>query len=286
MIPQKALHLYLDEEKAKPKHIGHTYVIFEKHDGWYGYLDFPSCVIHSGARREIPAVKALSDKIRQARPRCKGRLIFEIMIEGLEIDSFPTLNGILNRKYEDAEDVYLRVHDYIPDFNVDVPFNKRYQFAQEIVRRLDMPEVRMSEILNVSDDPAEWREVCREVWARGGEGIIGKRIDAPYSPKKRNADIIKIKEELMVEMRPKRIIEGIGEHRGIAGKLLCVTSDGREHDIGMGTMTHERRAEILKNPRSLAKVVQVKAMKKLKDGSYREPRFYAERFDKAEKDID
>ena len=37
--PQKALHLHLEEAKKSPKHLGHEYMIFEKYDGWFMYID-------------------------------------------------------------------------------------------------------------------------------------------------------------------------------------------------------------------------------------------------------
>ncbi len=279
--PQKAKHLYLEDEKKNPAYVGKTYAVFEKHDGWYGYLDFPSCVIHSRAMREIPSLVELSNKIRANRPDVRGRLIFEIMIEGLEVDSFSELNGILNRKYETAEDAYLLVHDFIPAWNNDVKFETRYEFAREIVRRLRMPEVRLSHMLIVSDNPDTWKEEAEDLWREGREGVIMKRVDAPYSPDKRNADLLKIKEELTVEMRVLDVIEGQGDHRGMAGKLLCIDEVNQKHEIGMGAAKHEERIEYFQQPKSIVgKVVEIKAMKKLKDGSYREPRFKAIRHDK------
>ena len=62
--PQKALHLFQEQDKKKPKCTGLPYMLFEKHDGWYGYLDFPSCKIHSRALREIPSLVELSNAIR------------------------------------------------------------------------------------------------------------------------------------------------------------------------------------------------------------------------------
>ncbi|QPI17691.1 putative DNA ligase [Alteromonas phage vB_AmeP_R8W] len=279
--PQKAKHLYLEDEKKKPAYVGEEYAVFEKHDGWYGYLDFPSCIIHSRAMREIPSLVELSNLLREKRPDCRGRLIFEIMIEGMEIDSFSELNGILNRKYETAEDAYLLVHDYLPEWNFEIPFGKRYSFAEEIVRRLNMPQVRMSPMLALSHYPETWKEVAAEVWQEGREGVILKRYDAPYSPDKRNADLLKIKEELTVEMRVLDVIEGQGDHRGMAGKLLCIDEVNQKHEIGMGAAKHEQRIEYFQQPNLIVgKVVEIKAMKKLKDGSYREPRFKAIRHDK------
>ena len=278
---QKAKHLYLEMDKKTPD-IDREYYIFEKHDGWFGYLDFPSCIIHSRAHREIPALKELSDLIRSQRPDVKGRLIFEIMIVGLEYDSFHELNGILNRKTEIAEGAYLMVHDFIPNFQFcDMPFKKRFQFAREIVSRLQLPEVRMSPLLGVSEYPNVWQYEAERIWQRGGEGIILKAADALYEPKARKASLMKIKEEVSVEMLVLDVVEGTGDHAGMVGKLLCKDEAGAKHEIGMGAATHEERTLWLGTPSAINNhVVEVKAMKKLKDGSYREPRFKAIRFDK------
>lgn len=277
---QKAKHLYLELDKKNPD-IQMSY-IFEKHDGWFGYLDFPSCKIHSRKQREIPAVRDLSNEIREQRPQVKGRLIFEIMIEGYEVDRFHELNGILNRKDEQAEGAYILVHDFIPDWKPDaMTFQQRYEFAQEIVKRIDLPTVRMSPILAVSDHVGTWKDIAETVWQRGGEGIIAKQVKAKYSPGSRIASLLKIKEECTVEMKVLGIVEGTGEHVGMAGKLVCLDEVNQKHEIGMGSATHEERELWFMEPEHIVgQVVEIKAMKKLKDGSYREPRFKAIRYDK------
>ena len=278
---QKAKHLFLEMDKKKPD-IEQPYMMFEKHDGWFGFLDFPSCIIHSRQLREIPSVKELSDKIRQHRPDVKGRLIFEIMIEGMEVDSFHELNGILNRKYEQAEDVYLMVHDFIPDFQFcTMTTHHRYQFAKEIVSRIGLPQVRLSPVLGVSQNPNEWQAMAEKIQAKGGEGLILKARNAQYTAGKRISTLMKIKEEVTVEMLVTDIIEGKGDHEGMAGKLICKDEVGQLHEIGMGCMGHEERVYVFQHPDNIAgKVVEVKAMKKLQDGKYREPRFKTRRFDK------
>ena len=278
---QKAKHLFLELDKKKPD-VDRQYMLFEKHDGWFGYLDFPSCVIHSRAQREIPAVRELSNLIRSKRPDVKGRLIFEIMIEGLEVDSFHELNGILNRKNEQAEDVYLQVHDFIPDFQFcTMAFKHRYNFAAEIVDRLALPEVRLSPLLGISSEPDLWYSLAAEIQYRGGEGLILKGSDSLYAPEKRNSHLMKIKEEITVEMEVQGVVEGQGEHEGMCGKLICKDERGQKHEIGMGCAKHEERTQWFITPSEIiGKVVEVKAMKKLADGKYREPRFKAIRHDK------
>lgn len=278
---QKAKHLFLEMDKKKPA-IDQPYMMFEKHDGWFGFLDFPSCIIHSRQLREIPSLVDLSNLIRDNRPDVKGRLIFEIMIEGMEVDSFHELNGILNRKYEQAEDVYLRVHDFIPDFQFcTMSTHHRYKFAKELVHRLNIPEVQISPVLGVSQDPNEWHQMAEKIQARGGEGLILKARNAVYTAGKRVSTLMKIKEEVTVEMLVKKVVEGKGDHEGMAGKLICKDETGQLHEIGMGCATHAERAEWLATPTLIVEaVVEVKAMKKLPDGKYREPRFKARRFDK------
>lgn len=260
-------------------------MVFEKHDGWYGYLDFPSCVIHSRAMREVPSLIELSNKIRTKRPNVRGRLIFEIMIKGLEIDSFHVLNGILNRKNEQVDDVYLRVHDFLYEFKFDMVAAKRFEFAEEIVRRLDMEEVIISPLMGVSDNPKVWKKSAENVWAKGGEGIILKRLDAGYSPEKRNYDLMKIKEELTLDLLVIGIEEGQGKYKGNTGALILIDKFGIKHKVS--GMTDKQRTEWWNDRTTIIdKVVEVKAMKRLKDGTLREPRFKAIRFDKLKSEID
>ena len=284
MDVQKALHLHIEEAKKNPKHIGLEYMLFEKHDGWFGYLDFPSCLIHSRQLRPIPSVVELSNKIRSKRPNTNGRLIFEIMIEGLEIDSFHELNGILNRKREQVEGVYLRVHDFIPDFlHCTMPADKRYKFAEEIVTSLDLPEVIMSPILGVTQDMAEARELCETLWAQNKEGIILKQKDGLYQSGKRNYSLMKIKEEVTLDLRVHDVFEGKDKYIGTLGGLILKDKNHVLHKVS--GMSDEDRDLWWKDPSLIVgKIVEVKAMKKLANGSLREARFKAVRHDKIDTD--
>lgn len=276
---QKAKHLFQEADKKKPAYAGKHYMIFEKHDGWFGYLDFPSCVIHSRAQREIPSLRWLSDAIREVKPDCKGRLIFEVMIEDLEVDSFPELNGRLNRKHEQEEEAYLRVHDYLPEFKTTMPAQVRYQYADEVVSRLNLDRVIMSPLLDMTDDPNKWKEHAENVWARGGEGVILKEATGEYHPGKRNATMMKIKEELTLDLKVTGLVEGEGKYTGTTGALKVVDKHGIIHHVS--GMTDDQRKEWWADKSQIVgKIVEIRAMKRLKDGSLREPRFKAVRWDK------
>jgi len=281
MKPQKALHMFQESDKKNPKYIGHEYNIFKKHDGWYGYMD--GCeFICSRQGRPIPSLLEFGKDIQNV---FSGRLIFEILIEG--VPDFHIMNGILNRTIGDcsAKGVYLMVHDYIPLEGVDTVFADRYAMASAIVRELDHPSIRTSPILATSNSKQVWEAVASEVLMNGGEGVVLKRVDAPYSPDKRNYDLMKIKEEVTADLIVVGMTEGEGKYVGTLGALILEDKDFGRHSVS--GMTDQQRDEWWANPEEIkGRVVEIKAMKRLADGTYREPRFKAIRYDKTYKDID
>lgn len=280
--PQLAKHLYDEEAKKKPAFAGHAYAVMEKLDGWYGYFDIADGKIRSRAGRVILSCTTMSESLRN---HCRktgvysGVLIFEILVRGQP--DFYTLNGTLNRK-QDCADIYLKVHDYVDAPNVS--FRVRYTWASDIVEGINA-DVSMIPIMLVTNEPHIWKECCEGVWEQGGEGVILKRIDAPYSVGKRNADVMKIKEEVTLDLWCIGMEEGEGKFAGMTGSLTLVDSAGNIHNVS--GMNDADRICWWKHPEKITNsVVEVKAMKILKDGSLREPRFKTQRFDKGYQDID
>jgi len=298
MKPQKALHLHEELDKKKPK-ISGVYAIYTKYDGWYGYLDIgtPGAGyknIHSRAGREIPSLIDLSSSINTRLcfddMQIKGRLIFEIMIAGLEHD-FSKLNGILNRSVEPCQALgaYIIVHDFVPynelGFNTVCPFEQRREVAAKLVNELHLPQVSMAQPLWHSDDVDHWKDLAEEEWAKGNEGVILKKLDAGYSPDKRNSDLLKIKEEVTLDLLVVDVEEGNGKYKGTLGSIICRDRNHVRHHIS--GMTDDQRFNWWLSPMDiLGQVVEIKAMKILPDGQLREPRFKAIRFDKLASEID
>ena len=281
MIPQLALHLYKEEEKKKPRHHGHTYAMFEKYDGWYGYRDTngPIC---SRKCREIPSLAKFSKEIMFT---VRGRLIFEILLS--DIDDFHTMNGVLNRSKGECEakTAYLRVHDFIPLGCEEMPFFERYESACKLVYAINNPRVIMAPKIGVHHRPEVWKNCVDQIWYNGGEGIILKRTDAPYSPGKRTFDLMKIKEEVTLDLVVIGMAIGEGKYADTLGSLIVSDKSGNHHNVS--GMSDPERFDWWDCPaKIIGKVVEVKAMKKLKDGTLREPRFKAVRFDKTVQDID
>lgn len=279
MKPQKALHLHQDLEKVNPKSKGETYMVFEKYDGWYGYWDVGSNIM-SRQMREIPSLLELSEELnRQAEVvgTQQGRFIFEILIDG--VTEFKDLNGILNRK-ETAENAYLMVHDFIPLFT-HLPFRKRYGVAKREVFLLDHHAVQLADALCIADTEEAWRFYAELIWDLDGEGVILKRLNAQYAPGKRNADILKIKMECSEEMIVTGVVKGEGKYEHTLGTLLVQDVHGAYHQVS--GMSDVERDLWWKDPQKIiTETVEVQFMKRLTNGSLREPRFKAIRHDKKE----
>lgn len=288
--PQLALHKYKADAKKKKDHMGKPYLMFEKHDGWYGYMELgKETSIMSRANRAIPSVQHLADLINdQAKlHKLHGRLIFEIMIE--DVTEFKDLNGILNRTKHDfkADGAYLRVHDYIPELGKSMNCWQRWCLANEVVKLLNISSVRKANFLGSTNNLAEGfaEIIAQRVWDSGGEGIILKRADAVYQEGKRNADLMKIKLETTVDLLVISLVRGEGKYANTLGALRCVDSKGTVHTIS--GMSDQQRYDWWNTPSLIVdRVVEVQAMCWLDNGSLREPRFKAIRFDKTIADID
>lgn len=285
--PQKALHY--SEAVKKKNYIPNTFAIQPKLDGWFVMIDFIDGKwgkLTSRAEREIPSIAYLNEKIEEAlQPTQDLRLIFEATIPDMQ---FHELNGVLNRKYEDAENVVLNLHDIIYLQKPEMPFRDRYMFLESVYDDLYtvlQDKVQLIPILAISSQEDVFYYHFNQVTSSGGEGIILKNYNFGYFFGKRNAHLMKIKEEVTKDLAVVGMVEGEGKYAGTLGALIVQSRDGTKHQVS--GMTDEQRTSWW-DDRSLivGQVVEIKAMKELPDGSLREPRFKCVRFDKTLAEID
>jgi len=278
---QKVLHYHLAKEKKNFK-ITSPYAIMEKLDGWYVYIDFldgKTEGLKSSAGRIIPSLKYLSDKLSNYSFAGNGRLIFEATIPGLK---FHETNGILNRKYELAENVVLNLHDAINFDNPSVPFIDRYLYLENMFDEFQdclENQVALIPIIEIATFEEVFKLNFNKITTTGGEGIILKNTRAGYSFGKRNSDVMKIKEEVTEDCIVIDVLKGEGKYQNTTGALLVVRENGK--CIPVSGMTDNQREAWWENPGIIkGKTVEVKAMKELPDGTLREARFKAVRYDK------
>ena len=284
---QKVLHF--SEAKKKKSFKLSNYAILEKLDGWFVYID---CIegrwgtLNSSAGREIPSLEYLSKKITRLTPPARStRFIFEATIPR---KLFHETNGILNRKYEQAEGVVLNLHDMIPIDYPDTSFLSRYPTCSLYIDALQQVlgyQVQLVPIREISNEESVFYEHFSEIVSQQGEGVILKATDAGYYFGKRNQTMMKIKEEITKDLLVVGLEEGEGKYRDTLGSLVVQGKNKVTHSIS--GMTDEQRQEWWEYPLGIVgKVVEVKAMKELPDGTLREPRFKCVRLDKTIHDID
>lgn len=124
-----------------------------------------------------------------------------------------------------------------------------------------------------------------EIWARGGEGIMLKHVQAPYEPGKRSRWWLKVK---AVETADGVILgynPGEGKYAGTVGSIqigqydpTMMDSSKLLHITNISGMTDELRYSL--GPQDIGKVVEFAYQLKTRD-SYRHPRFKRFRPDKA-----
>jgi DNA ligase-1 len=201
---------------------------------------------------------------------------------------FHELNGVFNRKEELAKDAVLHLHDVIYLTEPELEFKYRYGIVESVFNGLQFflkDKIELVPILAVTAYEEMFYKYFNQIIEEGGEGIILKNYNAGYFFGKRNANMMKIKEEVSKDLAVVGMVEGEGKYKGTLGALVVQSRDGTKHQVS--GMTDDQR-ERWWNSRELiiGQVVEVRAMKELPDGQLREPRFKCIRHDKTLMEID
>lgn len=286
--PQKVLHLKDALSLKNPKIYG-DYVVSEKYEGWDTTIYFDGKAFHnplSSAGREIPAFEwvgeALSRKQIYSAP-------FVLKAEAYLFDTpFQILNGIFNRSVGNywCRDVVFMVHDFIPLDEYTISAERRAMLRDNLLDHMESRLLRKArELYKGEYDKTLWNELFMEVADNGGEGIVAKRLASPYSPGKRNADILKLKLECTRECLVDRVEVGKGEKGNTSYTIVSKRRNGTEIRTVMSRLSDI--AEYLRDPSYIVgKVIQVKAMEEYPDGQLRQPVFQFIRYDKTPEEID
>jgi hypothetical protein len=301
MLPQKALHLYVEEQKKKPN-IHHDYIVSEKLDGWYTYVDcIPNGLeaFYSRSGRPIPAFDPYLDTLRSlartVRPLFEdlGVYKFRIICEAVipEVD-FHTANGLFNRTRNIVSIPNLRfyIHDIVPMKGRECAEGWTALARMDLVWQMNKVILNLGyryfsilPILGITSDKAVWMQHFRNVVDCGGEGVVLKQTTGVYSPGGRNSSLMKIKLEETFDLLCVGVMDTVGEKGHPNKNLVLRDSAGIEIQVRLGAYAD---LETIERESPVGNVVEIKCMAKLPDGSYREPRFKAFRWDISPADID
>lgn len=122
-----------------------------------------------------------------------------------------------------------------------------------------------------------------DVLQAGGEGVVlCNAMVQPYNYGKRDASMVKLKQDLTVDLKVTGYTEGRGKYQGMIGGLVC---EYKRQNVTVSGMTDKQRKDWKKEPSLIVgKIIEVKAMVESSKGLLREPRFISIRHDKEEQD--
>lgn len=152
---------------------------------------------------------------------------------------FARLSGIV-RKARPITAEWRQVRFHVFDLPVhNLPFAQRYQRLGALVRAAGSDHLVLVEQRPVASHQALMSELDAVV-AKGGEGLMLKRIDSRYQGG-RSDDLLKVKTHEDAEARVVGHTAGQGKYTGMLGALEVELADGRRLRIGTGFTDQQRR---------------------------------------------
>jgi ATP-dependent DNA ligase len=144
-------------------------------------------------------------------------------------------------------------------------YQERRAILLGILSRLPETQRAISTVL--SDPPSWWR--VQEIWKRGGEGVILKRLGSPYRPGYRSPDWVKVKEVRTAALTI------VGYAPGKNGpRSVFRLRDAAGIETTVGPRGEARRRDVEAAPEAfLGKRVVITFQEQTPSGSYRHPIF-------------
>lgn len=290
--PQKVLHVKDELAKKNPKLHG-IFAITEKHNGW----DFD--IIFDGTKflplragrsgREVPSVAWVSELLNKELGSCYDKP-FILKAEGIVPNvAFEVANGMFNRTKGEVAlpSARFKIHNLFDPSNVTATYIERRNAIHTLAMPLLNPDIfQITPILYTGAyDEKVWDKFFQQITSEGGEGIVAARTTSVYAQGKRNSDLLKRKLEIERDCLAIRLEESTGEKGNFGLTLVSKRKNGAEIRTVIGR--HDLQEAWLADPSLvLGKVVQIRGMYDLPDGTIKECVFSHIRYDKTADDIE
>lgn len=259
------------------------YLVSEKYDGVYCRAVLVERQVHILSRtgKEYTSLSHLKPPLKEILNFLPAScfIIFEAYIPNTP---FNIISGHCRDTKNQHPDVIAIIHDVVNSDELDVPYRFRYKTLVYLQADIHNKSIRF--IKNIAGNPNVIRDFAFRVWNNGGEGLVLRNPMSPYSPGKRNKDMVKLKQNVTFDLKVVDVFEGKGKYKDNLGGLICEDSQGVQVCVGSG-LTDDQRVTWWKDTSLIiGLIVEVKAMKVSAKGSLREPRFITVRRDKTEVD--
>lgn len=203
-------------------------------------------------------------------------------------DRFKKTSEIVRTKGEKNKDLLVyEIYDVISleDYNKgksSLKYSERREYLDSLPQNKYQ---KITKVLRKSKIDSSLFEYLDEVIKQGNEGLIANKLDAYYEVGKRNASIIKFKQQNDVDLLVIGVEEGTGKYKDMLGALV-VEYLGYEVKVGSGLSDSFRKEMWEDKDKIIGKIVEIQYMEETqdKDGNYslRHPRLKNVRWDKNE----
>lgn len=288
------LSLHLD--KIKEKDLSFPMIVTEKLDGIMCDLYRDSAGdyhIRSRQGEPIPSVSHLIDEENIYGKKGHAlvpneHIIGELYVrqEGMDKDAaFNILSGKIRRKDEKFPECELYVFDtYVGAITSDNDYESRLESIYDNCELINTPLVKPVPFIDEVGSLEELIQVYNKFMEENpnAEGVVARPLYGKNSLYKtgRSKGFIKIISSPTVDLVIEDIIEAEGEQKGNAGKVICTYNDQRIQ-VGLGSITHDVRADMWSNPsKYIGSTVEIAYKNQTANGILRMPRVKRFRWDK------
>ena len=293
------LSLHLD--KVKEKDLSFPMIVTEKLDGIMCdlYRDADGEYhIRSRQGEPIPAVSHLINEgniygVTGHVLYPNEHIIGELYIRQPDLDkdeAFNKLSGKIRRKDEKFPECELWVFDIYDEIptRANTDYFNRFDRIKEVCINTNTPKIKPVPYIACVNSLEELLNIYQSFMENNpkAEGIVARPMYGEVSHYKtgRSKGFIKLIPSPTVDLEIKQIIEAEGEQRGQAGKVIC-NYNGSDIQVGLGSLTHDVRADMWDNPSTyIDVVVEIAYKNETANGILRMPRVKRIRWDKTNKE--
>lgn len=280
----------------KAKKVSFPTLASRKLDGVYCYAQYNyparTVTIFSRTGKVYKSMKHLEEQLLPVLKKANSDyIIFEAYIPGEEQ---PIISGYCRDTVEQHPELMAFMHDCLSldEAAGEMPttYDERLSILEEAYydvtdyQALPQVDIIHSRLLKNMEEVYSTADF---VWSKGGEGLVLRDPSAPYSPGKRIATMIKVKQGVSYDLKVVGLEEGTGKYKGCCGALVCRWRDGTVIKVGSGLTDAQRKDwwNEFNYDAIVGKIVQVDAMCESSKGLLREPRFKGIRYDKMKGDF-
>ena len=290
--------LIIDEnklvQKVKPfqeNKIKFPCIVQQKYDGVYciAFFDNQGIVgIYSATGKEYLSLEHLKPQLELCRDIAGDNISFIIFEAYSSVTSQPIISGWCRDESGQHPEIMAYIHDALT-MNEYIGRDKT-PYSERIARLIKGNiETHCKSLFLpltiIANEQSAIIDMAETIWFHGGEGVVIKNPDAPYSRGKRNWDLMKLKQNVSYDLKVIGIEEGQGRCKDAIGRLVLQWKDGKTITVGTGLTALERKRWWDNKGMIVGKIVQIDAMKESTGGILREPVFKGIRHDKSEPDF-